>query len=47
MYIYGMTKKRVTPEINAVSTLLFFTVLVLLVIINVREVQAEKAAQHR
>jgi spermidine/putrescine transport system permease protein len=47
MYIYGMTKKRVTPEINAVSTLLFFTVLVLLVIINVREVQAEKTARRK
>ena len=36
MTIYGMTKKRVTPEINAVSTLLFVTVLVLLVIVNLR-----------
>ena len=26
MTIYGMTKKRVSPEINAVSTLLFVTV---------------------
>jgi spermidine/putrescine transport system permease protein len=44
MYIYGMTKKRVTPEINAVSTLLFGAVLILLVIVNVREARAEKAA---
>jgi spermidine/putrescine transport system permease protein len=44
MYIYGMTKRRVTPEINAVSTLLFAAVLVLLVIVNVREARAEKAA---
>jgi spermidine/putrescine transport system permease protein len=44
MYIYGMTKKRVTPEINAVSTLLFAVVLILLVIVNVREARAEKAA---
>ncbi|WP_300344025.1 extracellular solute-binding protein [uncultured Oscillibacter sp.] len=36
MTIYGMTKKRVTPEINAVSTLLFVTVLTLLVIVNLR-----------
>ena len=34
MTIYGMTKKRVSPEINAISTLLFVTVLVLLAIIN-------------
>ena len=44
MAIYGMTKKRVSPEINAVSTLLFVTVLTLLVIVNVREARAEKAA---
>ena len=42
MTIYGMTKKRVTPEINAVSTLLFVTVLVLLVIVNLRESHAER-----
>ena len=42
MTIYGMTKKRVTPEINAVSTLLFVTVLVLLVAVNLREARAEK-----
>lgn len=37
MTIYGMTKKRVTPEINAISTLLFVTVLILLAIVNLRE----------
>ena len=42
MTIYGMTKKRVTPEINAISTLLFVTVLVLLVVKNVREAQLEQ-----
>ena len=42
MTIYGMTKKRVTPEINAVSTLLFVTVLILLAIINIREVRQER-----
>ena len=42
MTIYGMTKKRVSPEVNAISTLLFLTVLVLLVIVNVREANAEK-----
>ena len=47
MAIYGMTKKRVSPEINAVSTLLFVTVLILLVIVNVREARAEKAAAKR
>ena len=42
MTIYGMTKKRVTPEINAVSTLLFVTVLVLLAIVNIREARQER-----
>ena len=43
MTIYGMTKKRVSPEINAISTLLFVTVLLLLIVVNVREAQQEKA----
>ena len=45
--IYSMTKKGVTPEINAVSTILFGVVLVLLIIVNVREIRAEKAAAKR
>jgi len=47
MTIYGMTKKRVTPEINAISTLLFVVVLILLVITNVREASMEKMEQRR
>jgi len=47
MTIYGMTKKRVTPEINAISTLLFVTVLLLLVITNVREARQEQLAERR
>ena len=42
MTIYGMTKKRVTPEINAISTLLFVTVLILLAITNIRESRQEQ-----
>jgi len=47
MTIYGMTKKRVTPEINAISTLLFVTVLLLLVITNIREARQEQLALRR
>ncbi len=47
MTIYGMTKKRVSPEINAVSTLLFVTVLVLLILSNVLEARQEKLARRR
>ena len=42
MDIYGMTKRRITPEINAVSTLLFLTVLLLLVTVNIREARQER-----
>ncbi len=42
MTIYSMTKKRVTPVVNAVSTLLFLSVLVLLVITNVKEIRQER-----
>ena len=41
MLIYSMTRKRITPEINAVSTLLFVCVLVLLIVVNVRESRQE------
>ena len=44
MTIYAMTRRRVSPEINAISTLLFVTVLALLVIINLREASQEKKA---
>ena len=44
-----MTKKKVTPEINAISTLLFVTVLILLAVINAREARQERklAAEQR
>lgn len=47
--IYGMTKKRVNPQINAVSTLLFVTVLALLAAVNIREARQEQrlAAQRK
>ena len=42
MTIYGMTKRRITPEINAVSTLLFLSVLVLLTANNIREARQQR-----
>ncbi len=45
MTIYGMTKRRVSPEINAVSTLLFVVVLILLVIVNLRKDKDGKKAK--
>lgn len=37
IYIYSMTRKRVSPEINALSTVLFAVVMILLIVINVRK----------
>lgn len=37
--IYSMTRKMVSPEINALSTLLFGVIFILLIIINVRQVK--------
>ena len=46
--IYSMTKKPITPEINALSTLMFGSVLVLLVIVNLRQIRdAKKTAGRR
>lgn len=47
MTIYGMAKRRISPEINAVSTLLFVSVLTLLIIVNVREARQERNAKAR
>jgi len=41
MKIFAMTRRRITPEINALSTILFLTVLVLLIVINIREARQE------
>ena len=45
MTIYAMTRRRISPEINALSTLLFAVVLALLVVINLRESRQEKRAE--
>lgn len=42
MTIYAMTRRRISPKINAISTLLFVSVMVLLVIVNVREYRQEE-----
>ena len=46
IYIYSMTRKRISPEINALSTLLFVTVLVLLLVVNMRQSKDRKLARH-
>ena len=39
--IYSMIRRRVTPEVNAVSTLLFGSVLILLILVNVMQIYSE------
>ena len=45
MQIYAMTRKRISPEVNALSTILFVTVLTLLLIVNFREMHQSKQAE--
>ena len=47
MQIYAMTRKRISPEVNALSTILFVTVLALLLIVNYREMHQTKQAEKR
>ncbi|MBP3493279.1 MAG: ABC transporter permease [Oscillospiraceae bacterium] len=47
MQIYAMTRKRISPEVNALSTILFAVVLTLLVIVNVRQVRQEQLNEKR
>jgi spermidine/putrescine transport system permease protein len=42
LYIYSMTKKPVKPDINALSTIMFVAVLLLLILINLHEARSEK-----
>ena len=43
--IYGMARRRISPEINAISTLLFVVVILLLAANNILEARAEKPWQ--
>lgn len=47
MQIYAMTRKRISPEVNALSTILFVSVLTLLLIVNFREMHQSKQAEKR
>ena len=45
--IYNMVKKPITPEINALSTLMFGTILLLLILINIRQIKDMNTAKTR
>ena len=42
LYIYGMTKKSVSPKIYALATIIFFAILILLLITNIISTKDEK-----
>ena len=41
--IYAMTRKRISPKINALSSIMFITVFVLLLIVNFREYKGKSS----
>ena len=43
--IFSMTKKRVTPDMYALSTLLFLAILILLILINFAQSRGDKKAE--
>jgi spermidine/putrescine transport system permease protein len=45
--IFSMTKKRVTPDMYALSTLIFVAILLLLVLLNVSQVRGEKKLSNK
>lgn len=45
--IYAMTRRKVSPEINALSTIIFLVVLTVLLIMNVTEVRKHKKLSRR
>jgi len=45
--IYAMTRKKVSPEINALSTIIFVLVLTALIIVNIHGARQEKLEQKR
>ena len=40
MVIYSMTKRRLSPKVNALSAIMFLIVLVLLIAVNIRQIRA-------
>nr|WP_130862872.1 ABC transporter permease [Bacilliculturomica massiliensis] len=47
VYIYSMTRRRISPEVNALSTIIFIVVLVVLIIVNINDARREKELKKR
>lgn len=45
--IYTMTHQRISPKVNALSALLFVAVIIIMVAINIKDRQEEKASEGR
>lgn len=43
--IYSMTRRRISPEINALSTLLFVIVLSILLLMNIKDIRSNKKTE--
>ena len=46
IHIYTMVKRHVTPEINALSSVMFGTVLILLILVNIFQMRDNKKKAH-
>ena len=47
IYIFSLTKKRVKPDMYALSMLMFIVILVLLILLNVAQNKAEKGKRDK
>jgi spermidine/putrescine transport system permease protein len=47
MEVYAMARRKISPEINAISTLLFASVLVLLAVVNLRQGHEDRRAKRQ
>lgn len=47
MEVYAMARRKISPEINAISTLLFTSVLILLILISIRQNRQERLARRQ
>ena len=45
--IFSMTRRKVSPEVNALSALLFFAILAIMLVMNVVELRKSPADQYR
>lgn len=45
--IFSMTRRKVSPEINALSTIIFIVVLTVLVIVNINDARKEKSVRRQ